>query len=490
MRCRTCDYQLWNLATRRCPECGTPFEPSDFAFAPRSVVFCCPHCQHEHIGDGPDGRPVESALNCAGCGQPINVDDMILRPAPGFTEEQTHPELLPWLQRDRHGFWRAWLQTVRLAMFHPAEMMKLTPPSSSFWSAVSFFLINQAIVALPISFFVTGMLLWWADAFGRFARGGMDMSMVLAVSYFLGTIAAALSIAILARVIGKHPKDDSDLQRSRTLQAVLYSGGTSLILAIPLVGLVIGIPWWFFSTVAAMRAAHPSNTGRAVYGVLAGVAIVVTPLIISFALPTSSCGRSLSGLKYEHVYEMFRVLRDYSDDHNGENPPHASALINDGRIIRPGIFLDPRTNTKANDLVIDGRTIRVSSTQPHYILVSEDDERAQAQPGTVAHRFGDSVFCYHGINLQDLDRSHGLWILVSSPDPDANPTLPSKSAFVAFAGGRVERIKADRFADALAEQNALRVERGFAPLPDPSTITRDKPAVAPVPQSQPAAVGE
>ena len=30
MRCKTCDYPLWNLTTRVCPECGTPFLPSQF----------------------------------------------------------------------------------------------------------------------------------------------------------------------------------------------------------------------------------------------------------------------------------------------------------------------------------------------------------------------------------------------------------------------------------------------------------------------------
>lgn len=30
MRCKTCNYRLWNLAGRTCPECGTGFRPSGF----------------------------------------------------------------------------------------------------------------------------------------------------------------------------------------------------------------------------------------------------------------------------------------------------------------------------------------------------------------------------------------------------------------------------------------------------------------------------
>jgi hypothetical protein len=56
MRCRTCEYALWNLRWRECPECGTPFRPSEFDFAPMSVRFCRPSCGQEYYGTGPRGH--------------------------------------------------------------------------------------------------------------------------------------------------------------------------------------------------------------------------------------------------------------------------------------------------------------------------------------------------------------------------------------------------------------------------------------------------
>ena len=34
MKCRACGYPLWNLRERICPECGSPWLPSDVDFVP------------------------------------------------------------------------------------------------------------------------------------------------------------------------------------------------------------------------------------------------------------------------------------------------------------------------------------------------------------------------------------------------------------------------------------------------------------------------
>ena len=56
MHCRNCEYALWNLTTRECPECGTAFRPSEYEFVPQSVRFCCPHCDHPYYGTGEKGH--------------------------------------------------------------------------------------------------------------------------------------------------------------------------------------------------------------------------------------------------------------------------------------------------------------------------------------------------------------------------------------------------------------------------------------------------
>ncbi len=73
MRCKTCGYRLWNLTEQRCPECATPFRPSEFEFVPNSVQFCCPHCGQAYYGTGPQGHLEPASFVCAKCGNAIQM---------------------------------------------------------------------------------------------------------------------------------------------------------------------------------------------------------------------------------------------------------------------------------------------------------------------------------------------------------------------------------------------------------------------------------
>lgn len=80
MHCRNCDYALWNITSRECPECGTAFRPSDYEFVPQSLRFCCPHCDHPYFGTGDKGHIEPKSFACLRCGRPVSMDDMVLRP--------------------------------------------------------------------------------------------------------------------------------------------------------------------------------------------------------------------------------------------------------------------------------------------------------------------------------------------------------------------------------------------------------------------------
>ncbi len=106
MQCRNCEYRLWGVKGRECPECGTPFAPSQYEFVPNSIRFCCPHCNQEYYGTGPQGHLEPAEFVCVQCGQAVGMDDMVLFPATGLDEEQTRVEPLPWLNRGKIGFLR------------------------------------------------------------------------------------------------------------------------------------------------------------------------------------------------------------------------------------------------------------------------------------------------------------------------------------------------------------------------------------------------
>jgi hypothetical protein len=106
------------------------------------------------------------------------------------------------------------------------------------------------------------------------------------------------------------------------------------------------------------------------------------------------------------------------------------------------------------------------------------DRAVAAQPpNVIAHRLGDYVFTYHGMDL--LSMPEDLWVFIVSPDPDQNESRSINGELVVGRlDSNVEPIAAEDFDVRLAEQNDLRAAEGLPPLPDPATVTHGKPATA------------
>jgi hypothetical protein len=101
---------------------------------------------------------------------------------------------------------------------------------------------------------------------------------------------------------------------------------------------------------------------------------------------------------------------------------------------------------------------------------------AEMPEATIAHRLGDFVFTYHGMDFTNADPD--LWILVWSPDPLQNPPPSAdESVAVGLAGGNVVHIPLSRFVEALFAQNQSRGRYGLAPLVSPFTVMHKKPMV-------------
>ncbi len=79
MRCRKCNYPLWNLSEPRCPECGERFDILSYWFEPGTVWFKCPYCGHKHTGRDSRGLPFDAG-KCEKCGQMLVVEQMQVEP--------------------------------------------------------------------------------------------------------------------------------------------------------------------------------------------------------------------------------------------------------------------------------------------------------------------------------------------------------------------------------------------------------------------------
>ena len=97
-------------------------------------------------------------------------------------------------------------------------------------------------------------------------------------------------------------------------------------------------------------------------------------------------------------------------------------------------------------------------------------------PGTIAHRLGDFVFTYHGMDQDTVDGR--CWVVVMTPDPGWNRQSAMRPVIVAgLADGSIVRIQRSRWQTRLNEQNALRVKNGHPQIPDLTKLTHRQPAL-------------
>ncbi len=478
MRCRNCDYRLWNLTSRQCPECGEPFLPSQYDFVVNSVRFCCPHCRQEYYGTGERGHLAPFAFNCVKCGQFVDMDQMVLLPTEGVTEEQTVAEALPWLVRDKRGLYRGWIGTVGMAMVRPRRVMELAP-------------IDDADAAAWGFAFCTHLVIWFCStlpAWLLFGFGGLGPLPEMCSGSIMVAVAVAIALAVwgltthgVLRITG-----GTQAPIGRTYQALCFSSGANILTGIPCLGLYVpvGWCWWLISAVLMVRA------GQQVSGLRATAAVLVFPILLGIGGVTAlvwsihsaqsamqTAMRTAADIPSPELDDLTDALIAYGQDHGGQGPRHALelALADDWS----SFFVVANTLTTADASPVGGSDLAKFASGAEHERKRIADAAADALPDDViAHRVGDFVFTYHGMALNQSPG--GLWIVVESPDPDQNapPAASGRALHVGELSGLTLRHHPGVFAAQLQAQNRLRAQCGLAPLPDPSTVTHGQPATA------------
>ena len=164
----------------------------------------------------------------------------------------------------------------------------------------------------------------------------------------------------------------------------------------------------------------------------------------------------------------------------GYGPKHASELIVGGMVAGYD-FVDYSNLTSTTDVPVDTVTLSAfdasgTSAQQGYANAAA----AALPPNVVAHRLGDFVFTYHGIDVNDAMMNHrGLWLVILSPDPDVNGSISADPIEVGLADGTLFTFPASDLNNQITQQNQLRrAAYGLPPLPNPETVTHDQPAPA------------
>ena len=294
MHCRTCDYPLWNIKARACPECGSSFKPSEFEFKPGAVRFCCPDCSQEYYGTSHTGHLRPSSFQCVKCQRQLEMDEMVLLPAEGWEDHAVTLQVTPWVRQDI-GLLRRWLSTVGWSYVKPAELIRGIPADSGSAGGWAFYLITQCLiglvgVALPLLVIVIIASNATAGGFNRSAAMAGSLIGPVAVT-LVGTILIAvfwtLSIHAILRLSGGCAHSIG-----RTFACVFYSSGTLAAQAFPCLGpyclgYIVGV-WWLVSAILMVMEGQKVSGLRATFSVLCGPLVLMLVLVGLYALVITS----------------------------------------------------------------------------------------------------------------------------------------------------------------------------------------------------------
>jgi len=276
----------------------------------------------------------------------------------------------------------------------------------------------------------------------------------------------------------------------RTCQAICYSYGANVISAVPCVGWYFGWIWWLVSAVLMVKEGQQVGGWRASLATLFAPGLVVGTGIILIGWGFASGGIpnpfNLAVTAASATSEVMPAAKAVVGDarqRSGVPAAHAIELIERDRLIADD-FVSGDTDT-----YVDSIPVAAGVSLQDFELLPDKRRRAIVQKliaalpaGTVAHRFGDYVFTYHGVDFTKADPQ--LWIVIWSPDPDTNGSPdPSDWVAVGLADGTTAiPMQVQHFRLALPAQNAVRAAQGLPPLKDPLGVTHANPEVVATPR--------
>ncbi|UCD73933.1 MAG: hypothetical protein JSV91_09050 [Phycisphaerales bacterium] len=494
MHCKNCDYPLWNIPTRQCPECGTSFLPGEYEFVRNSVQFCCPHCEQVYYGTDAKGHLSPLEFDCVSCGEHLHMDGMLLRPAEGVEERQTRATPMPWLERKERGWFKAWMATIGMALGQPGKLMKIVPAESTSGQAWGFAALTISVVAIVSTLpgLCVFLLVPSMSAPGAggpppgtlmAAMGGM-LGMSLALSFGLAVIHLLIWGLVTHGLLKIFARPAAGL--GRTYQGLCYASGAYSLTVVPCLGPYVGWIWWIISGVLAVRDGQGVTGGRAALAVLTWpVAEII--LIIGFyatiitmmfvGMPPGSMAASGGMDATQETQQLSQDLISNAAANNGCGPDHVVEMVptsNLGAIS----FVSWDTATSEADVILPDGTLLLDLQRmpPNRQRMKIDEIVASLPEDVIAHRMGDFLFTHHGIDFDSADS--GLWIVLYSPDPDVNGPWVAPTIVAGCLDGSTQQIPISTLNSALQQQNMLRNSHALPPLPDPATITHDNPAVA------------
>lgn len=484
MFCKTCQYPLWNLKDRTCPECGSGFAPSRFAFIPNSVQFCCPHCRQAYYGTSSQGHLVPPVFDCVTCANRIEMDEMVLLPAAGIDEKRTRARVNPWLERGEGGGGgraKRWLRTVLYSMVTPGSLILATPRESAKRRTLAFAVctvVTATAMSVVMPFFILIPLIA--------PLGGNLNTFVESVLGFVGglvlwgllTCAVVPVYAGVAHLLLSGGKPRGGYRE--TFHATAMASGASVLGGVPIFGMFtwfLGLMWWGVSLSVMLRSVHRVSKVRAfVAGLLPPISVLVVVvggfvglMLFGFTMATQATGAMSAAVRAQQIGTL-RAVREDAADH-GER--HIGSMMLDGRL-KP-------TDAIASGMSSTSKIVAGGVELSGFVLTATDEEKralaatldAMLTEDVIAYRVGDLVVIR---DVPEPPPDPALWRLVYSLEPTMNAGLYSAAGPRSTTGAvQYSLPSAMELMPDVASQNAVRARNGLRPLPALETIVDGAP---------------
>lgn len=485
MRCKQCEYPLWNLTPRPCPECGLAFKPSDFDLVPGAVRFLCPACGQQYFGTDERGHLDPAEFDCRACGTHIRMDEMALVPREGVSESGALVALLPWLDRRRIGFFRGWFTTIRLVMIRPFEAARRVRGTGQVRRALWFAIFSNFVFGfVGFAGLILPFMLLAVISSGRVPVAALFWMLAsLALLMLVPMFAYALLISLWSvtahvalRLTGPAPRS------FRTTMVMLcYASGANALAGFPCIGPYLAVVSWIWplvSGVIMLHVAQKVSVWRAMAAVLSfPILLAVGGGVLLWGYgPMMQQAMQRSTMPHSPIpspaVQAASAVVDWAAADQGKPPAHGVLLIAGDRI--PGTAFVQGGRVVAGDTHVGGVELTMVRALPEAEKEAAIEKVLSSMPDeVVAHRVGRIVFTYHGIDFSpDAIIDRRVWIVVISPGPQGAIEAVNLDL-------HTEQIPERDFMRALAKQNVIRRKSGLPPLPDLRSIRADAPAVAP-----------
>lgn len=486
-----CNYPLWNLPERICPECGTGFKPSDFEFVPSAAQFCCRGCMQPYYGTTWQGHLSPMEFACVRCGRHVHMDDTVVLPTAGIDEDRTLQGMNPWLDV-RRGFFGRFFSAIGYAMTKPTVMARGTPMNASLGIAAAFAMVVN-IGAYSICF--GPQIAMMSAGPGGGLGGGLTILGFCVVASIVGMWAWGLLAHVILKLTGRTAGTIR-----HTYLAIYYAAGANTMSALVCVGFMFGWVWWLVSATLMLKEMQRISGLRAaaaalvpplgVLGGLMGLWVWIIAAAISSSATRTATWRSSGGpggaivqpMGVDAAAGMATTVRDAivasATANAGTFPTHPGVLIAYRQIPISSVAGGRLSRSSDETALLGGRTLRsLDLLQPGERL--EAFQRAIAserQTDAAWRRMGDLVMpSLEGVTLEQA-RAAGLWVMVVAPDPDRMLVAPAVPSFwVIGVDGTPTEVMPIGVNAMLAEQNAARAGVGLPALEDPRLVRHWQP---------------